>query len=63
MSSVGLHLVHNGPEHAVAEYFAVGYVLEDACSICFKTKLPFVLAFNKTDVCSHAFAAEWPVTL
>ena len=30
-----------------------------ACSICFKTKLPFVLAFNKTDVCSHQFAVEW----
>ncbi|KAI0221104.1 hypothetical protein L0F63_003704 [Massospora cicadina] len=30
-----------------------------ACSILYKTKLPFVLVFNKTDVVSHAFAEEW----
>lgn len=30
-----------------------------ACSILYKTRLPLVLAFNKTDVLSHAFAAEW----
>ncbi|KAJ2177179.1 GPN-loop GTPase 1, partial [Coemansia sp. RSA 551] len=30
-----------------------------ACSILYKTQLPFVLAFNKTDVVSHGFALEW----
>jgi GTPase SAR1 family protein len=30
-----------------------------ACSIVFKTKLPMVLCFNKTDVLSHDFAMEW----
>jgi len=28
-------------------------------SILYKTKLPFVLVFNKTDVVSHEFASEW----
>lgn len=30
-----------------------------ACSILYKTKLPFILVFNKTDVISHEFALEW----
>eukprot|EP00041_Stephanoeca_diplocostata_P020424 m.457023 g.457023 ORF g.457023 m.457023 type:complete len:356 (+) comp21576_c0_seq18:295-1362(+) len=30
-----------------------------ACSIMYKAKLPFILAFNKVDVVSHEFAAEW----
>ncbi|KAH0835800.1 hypothetical protein J3R83DRAFT_9655 [Lanmaoa asiatica] len=30
-----------------------------ACSILYKTKLPFILVFNKTDVASHDFAIEW----
>uniref|UniRef100_A0A8C4QKE4 GPN-loop GTPase n=1 Tax=Eptatretus burgeri TaxID=7764 RepID=A0A8C4QKE4_EPTBU len=30
-----------------------------ACSILYKTKLPFILAMNKTDVVSHDFAVEW----
>ncbi|XP_050281285.1 GPN-loop GTPase QQT2-like [Quercus robur] len=30
-----------------------------ACSILYKTRLPFVLAFNKTDVAQHQFALEW----
>ncbi|KAI9291682.1 hypothetical protein K502DRAFT_296587 [Neoconidiobolus thromboides FSU 785] len=30
-----------------------------ACSILYKTKLPFVLVFNKVDVVSHEFAEEW----
>ncbi|KAG2222437.1 hypothetical protein INT45_009449, partial [Circinella minor] len=30
-----------------------------ACSILYKTKLPFILVFNKTDVVSHDFAVEW----
>ncbi|KAF8628974.1 hypothetical protein AX15_003613 [Amanita polypyramis BW_CC] len=30
-----------------------------ACSILYKTKLPFILVFNKTDVQSHKFAVEW----
>ncbi|KAJ3150185.1 hypothetical protein HDU89_003274 [Geranomyces variabilis] len=30
-----------------------------AVSILYKTKLPFVLVFNKTDVVDHAFAVEW----
>ena len=28
-------------------------------SILYKTKLPFILVFNKTDVRSHDFAVEW----
>lgn len=28
-------------------------------SILYKTKLPFVIAFNKTDIVSHEFAVEW----
>jgi translation initiation factor IF-2 len=30
-----------------------------ACSILYKTKLPFILVFNKTDVVSHEFAVDW----
>ncbi|KAG5645314.1 hypothetical protein DXG03_006503 [Asterophora parasitica] len=30
-----------------------------ACSILYKTKLPFILVFNKTDVQPHSFALEW----
>lgn len=30
-----------------------------ACSIMYKTKLPFVLAFNKVDVISHDYALTW----
>jgi GPN-loop GTPase len=30
-----------------------------ACSILYKTKLPFVLAFNKVDVVDWEFASEW----
>ncbi|OCB87814.1 hypothetical protein A7U60_g5138 [Sanghuangporus baumii] len=30
-----------------------------ACSILYKTKLPFILVFNKTDVERHDFALEW----
>lgn len=30
-----------------------------ACSIMYKTKLPFVLVFNKTDEQDHGFAMEW----
>ncbi|EPS96766.1 hypothetical protein FOMPIDRAFT_151785 [Fomitopsis schrenkii] len=30
-----------------------------ACSILYKTKLPFILVFNKTDVQPHDFALQW----
>jgi GTPase SAR1 family protein len=30
-----------------------------ACSILYKTRLPFVIAMNKTDVVDHKFAVEW----
>ncbi|KAM0793100.1 hypothetical protein ACM66B_000581 [Microbotryomycetes sp. NB124-2] len=30
-----------------------------ACSILYKTRLPFILVFNKTDVEPHDFAIEW----
>jgi hypothetical protein len=30
-----------------------------ACSILYKTRLPMVLTFNKTDVVPHAFAKGW----
>ncbi|EHS63031.1 hypothetical protein PGTUg99_024480 [Puccinia graminis f. sp. tritici] len=30
-----------------------------ACSILYKTRLPFLLVFNKTDVQAHDFALEW----
>ncbi|KAF9039156.1 hypothetical protein BJ165DRAFT_1496469 [Panaeolus papilionaceus] len=30
-----------------------------ACSILYKTKLPFILVFNKTDVQPHQFAVKW----
>ncbi|KAI5116449.1 hypothetical protein M0805_009918 [Coniferiporia weirii] len=30
-----------------------------ACSILYKTKLPFILVFNKTDAQPHEFALEW----
>ncbi|EJD00547.1 uncharacterized protein FOMMEDRAFT_112096 [Fomitiporia mediterranea MF3/22] len=30
-----------------------------ACSILYKTKLPFILVFNKTDAQRHEFALEW----
>lgn len=32
---------------------------DDLCSILYKTKLPFILVFNKTDVQPHEFALEW----
>lgn len=30
-----------------------------ACSILYKTKLPFVIAMNKVDVVDHEFAVQW----
>jgi hypothetical protein len=30
-----------------------------ACSILYKTKLPLLLVFNKTDVVRHEFAQQW----
>lgn len=30
-----------------------------ACSIIYKTRLPLVLVFNKTDVCPETMASEW----
>jgi GTPase SAR1 family protein len=30
-----------------------------ACSIMYKTKLPFILVFNKIDLQSHQFALDW----
>lgn len=30
-----------------------------ACSILYKTKLPFIIAFNKIDVMPHSFLQEW----
>lgn len=30
-----------------------------ACSILYKTKLPFIIAMNKTDIVDHSFAVEW----
>ncbi|XP_069461537.1 GPN-loop GTPase 1 [Ambystoma mexicanum] len=30
-----------------------------ACSIMYKTKLPFIVAMNKTDIIDHSFAVEW----
>ncbi|XP_013882390.1 GPN-loop GTPase 1 [Austrofundulus limnaeus] len=30
-----------------------------ACSILYKTKLPFIVAMNKTDIIDHSFALEW----
>ena len=30
-----------------------------ACSILYKSRLPLVVAMNKTDIVSHAFAEEW----
>ncbi|KAI8868190.1 hypothetical protein GQ42DRAFT_148713 [Ramicandelaber brevisporus] len=30
-----------------------------ACSILYKTRIPFVVAFNKIDIASHQFALDW----
>nr|XP_033794410.1 GPN-loop GTPase 1 isoform X2 [Geotrypetes seraphini] len=30
-----------------------------ACSILYKTKLPFIVVMNKTDIIDHNFAVEW----
>jgi GTPase SAR1 family protein len=30
-----------------------------ACSILYKSKLPFILVFNKTDIVTHEFALKW----
>ncbi|KAK2142058.1 hypothetical protein LSH36_1002g03124 [Paralvinella palmiformis] len=30
-----------------------------ACSILYKTRLPFVIVMNKTDIVDHSFAVEW----
>eukprot|EP01135_Chromosphaera_perkinsii_P005045 Nk52_evm22s311 gene=Nk52_evmTU22s311 len=29
------------------------------CSIMYKTQLPFIVVFNKTDIVSHRFAEKW----
>ena len=34
-------------------------LIQSICSILYKTKLPFILVFNKTDVQPHDFALEW----
>lgn len=34
-------------------------ILTNNSSILYKTKLPFILVFNKTDVQPHEFATEW----
>mmetsp|Transcript_4357 Transcript_4357/g.9791 ORF Transcript_4357/g.9791 Transcript_4357/m.9791 type:complete len:353 (+) Transcript_4357:87-1145(+) len=30
-----------------------------ACSMYYRTRLPLLICFNKTDVCSHEFCMEW----
>ena len=30
-----------------------------ACSILYKTELPFVIVLNKADIVDHSFALEW----
>ena len=30
-----------------------------ACSILYKTELPFIIVLNKSDIISHKFALEW----
>ncbi|XP_071757215.1 GPN-loop GTPase 1-like [Centroberyx gerrardi] len=30
-----------------------------ACSILYRTKLPFIVVMNKTDIIDHSFAVEW----
>ncbi|XP_017891121.1 GPN-loop GTPase 1 [Ceratina calcarata] len=30
-----------------------------ACSIFYKTKLPFIVAMNKTDIVEHSYAVDW----
>ena len=30
-----------------------------ACSILYKTKLPFIVVMNKIDIIDHSFAVEW----
>ncbi|KAM4593317.1 GPN-loop GTPase 1 isoform 2-T2 [Odontesthes bonariensis] len=30
-----------------------------ACSILYKTRLPFIVVMNKTDIIDHSFAVEW----
>ena len=39
--------------------FLVSNRLTAVFSILYKTKLPFVLVFNKIDVVSHEFAVQW----
>lgn len=39
--------------------FSDNYLLTLVSSILYKTKLPFILVFNKTDVQTHEFAIEW----
>lgn len=34
-------------------------LLVQACSILYKTRLPLLLVYNKTDVARHDFALEW----
>jgi hypothetical protein len=41
-----------------SSFLSVDYVLI-LLSILYKTKLPFIVVFNKTDVQPHAFALEW----
>jgi GTPase SAR1 family protein len=47
-SAVNVLFTANGTHHLYHCY-----------SILYKTKLPFILVFNKTDVQPHAFALEW----
>lgn len=41
----------------VAEHYRSPIIFSS--SILYKTKLPFILVFNKTDVQPHDFALEW----
>lgn len=37
----------------------INLVCKQACSILYKSKLPMLLVFNKTDVSRHEFALDW----
>ena len=43
----------------LSRYASLFSLLNVRISILYKTKLPFIIVFNKTDVAPHQFALDW----
>lgn len=52
-------LTHSSSLHLSSPPPYLSFSMLYAVSILYKTRLPFVLVFNKVDVVDHGFAVEW----